>query len=249
MSSLLPRIDLSEILLEINALTGFADEFTHVSEKGARASNLSTSICAQLIAEACNIGIQPLQNPDVPAHTRSRLSWVKQNYIREETLLRANAKLVNKQSELALAKKWGGGEVASADGLRFVVAVPSINARSNKKYYGPARGITYYNFTSDRSSGFHWIVLPGTRRDSSYILNGLLEQQTKLNPTQIMADTAGVSDLIFGLFWLLGYQFSPRMADVGEARFWRFDPEANYGALDSIARHRINPDLNNSELG
>ncbi|ABP62924.1 transposase [Enterobacter sp. 638] len=28
-------------------------------------------------------------------------------------------------------------------------------------------------------------------------------------------DTAGSSDLIFGLFWLLGYQFSPRLADAG----------------------------------
>ena len=58
-----------------------------------------------------------------------------------------------------------------------------------------------------------------------------------------MTDTAGVSDLVFGLFWLLGYQFSPRWADIGEARFWRLDPTANYGALNSIARSRVNTKL------
>jgi len=58
-----------------------------------------------------------------------------------------------------------------------------------------------------------------------------------------MADAAGVSDMVFGLFWLLGYQFSPRLADVGDARFWRFDPTADYGVLDAIARHRINTTL------
>ncbi len=42
------------------------------------------------------------------------------------------------------------------------------------------------------------------------MLEGLLEQETGLNPTEIMTDTAGASDLVFGLFWLLGYQFSPR---------------------------------------
>ena len=36
---------------------------------------------------------------------------------------------------------------------------------------------------------------------------GLLEQQTGLNPMEIMTDTAGASDMVFGLFWLLGYQF------------------------------------------
>ncbi|KAF1366370.1 hypothetical protein FHR25_005161 [Yokenella regensburgei] len=51
-----------------------------------------------------------------------------------------------------------------------------------------------------------------------------------------MTDTAGTSDIIFGLFWLLGYQFSPRLADAGEAVFWRIYKNAHYGALDELAR-------------
>jgi TnpA family transposase len=137
----------------------------------------------------------------------------------------------------------GGGEVASADGLRFVVPMRTLNAGPNSKYFGVGRGVTYYNFTSDQFTGFHAIVIPGTIRDSLYILDGLLEQQTSLRPTEIMSDTAGYSDLIFGLFWLLGYQFSPRLADVGEARFWRMNPAADYGPLNNIARHRINTGL------
>jgi TnpA family transposase len=57
-----------------------------------------------------------------------------------------------------------------------------------------------------------------------------------------MADTGGVSDVVFGLFWLLGYQFSPRLADAGGARFCRLDPSADHGMLNSVARHRIKPD-------
>ena len=49
--------------------------------------------------------------------------------------------------------------------------------------------------------------------------------------------------MIFGLFWLLGYQFSPRLADIGEARFWRMNRSTNYGALNGVARHRINTKL------
>jgi TnpA family transposase len=76
-----------------------------------------------------------------------------------------------------------------------------------------------------------------------YILDGLLEHQTQLRPVEVMADTAGVSDVVFGLFWLLGYQFSPRLADIGEARFWRLDPTADYGILNSIARSQVNAKL------
>jgi TnpA family transposase len=102
------------------------------------------------------------------------------------------------------------------------------------------RGVTYDTFTADQFTGVHSIVIPGTLRDSRYILEGLLEQETSLQPLALMADTAGVSDRIFGLFWLLGYQLSPRLADVGESRFWRIDPQADDAALNALARQRIN---------
>ena len=76
-----------------------------------------------------------------------------------------------------------------------------------------------------------------------YILECLLEQQTILNPVEIMTDSASYSDLVFGCFWLLGYQFSPRLADIGETRFWRIDAQADYGPLNGLVRHRINLDL------
>ncbi|HBQ4057457.1 Tn3 family transposase [Klebsiella pneumoniae] len=233
---LLPPVDLTELLLEIDARTGFTREFIHVSESEARAKDLHVSLCAVLLAEACNIGHEPLIKHNIPALTRHRLSWVKQNYLRAETLVSANAWLVDFQSTLELAGRWGGGEVASADGMRFVTPVKTLNAGPNRKYFGSGRGITWYNFISDQYSGFHGIVIPGTLRDSIFVLEGLLEQQTGLNPIEIMTDTAGASDIIFGLFWLLGYQFSPRLADAGEAVFWRIDKNAHYGALDELAR-------------
>ena len=235
----LPRMDLPEVLLEIHARTGFAHAFTHISEGAARVADLPVSLCAVLLAEACNIGLEPVVRSDVPVLTRSRLSWVQQNYLRAETLTRANACLVDTQTTIPLAQAWGGGEVASADGLRFVVPVRTINAGPNRKYFNAHRGVTYYNFTSDQFTGFHAIVIPGTLRDSMYILDGLLEHQTQLRPVEIMTDTAGVSEVIFGLFWLLGYQFSPRLADIGEARFWRMDPTTDYGGLNTIARARV----------
>lgn len=237
---LLPAVDLTELLLEIHAHTGFADEFTHVSESNARADDLSVSICAVLLAEACNIGLEPLIKHQVPALTRHRLSWVKQNYLRSETLVQANARLVDHQALLPLAKKWGGGEVASADGMRFVTPIRTINAGPNRKYFGSQRGITWYNFISNQYSGFHGIVIPGTLRDSIFVLEGLLEQQTGLIPTEIMTDTSGTSNMVFGLFWLLGYQFSPRLADAGEAIFWRTDKDADYGILNDLARGHVN---------
>lgn len=242
-SSMLPLVDLTDMLMEICSKTGFAQEFCHLSETDSRVDDLDISICAVLISEACNIGLEPVINPRIPALSRDRLSYIKQNYLRIDTISRANARLVEAQTKIPLAHEWGGGDVASADGLRFVVPVKTINAGPNPKYFGIGRGVTYYNFSSDQFTGFHGIVIPGTIRDSLYVLDGLLEQQTVLRPTEIMTDTAGYTDTVFALFWLLGYQFSPRLADIGETRFWRIDADADYGALDSLSRHRVNTEL------
>ncbi len=236
----LPRVDLPELLLEMHARTGFAGRFTHASEGGARAGDVATSICAVLLAEACNTGFEPLIRGDILALGRSRLSWVRQNYIRAETLTRANSALVAAQNRIPLARAWGGGDVASADGLRFVVPVRTIHSGPNPRYYGQERGVTFYNLVSDQFTGLNGIIVPGTLRDSLTLLSVVLEQQTELQPTEIMSDTGAYTDTIFGIFHLLGYQFSPRLADIGGTRFWRVDGKADYGALDGLAAQRIN---------
>ncbi len=63
-----------------------------------------------------------------------------------------------------------------------------------------------------------------------------------MHPREIVTDTAGYTDVIFGLFRLLGYQYSPRLADAGGATFWRVNP-TDYGPLNCLARHQVNTKL------
>lgn len=44
----LPRLDLPEIVMEVAARTGFAEVFTHLTERTARVADLTTSVCAVL---------------------------------------------------------------------------------------------------------------------------------------------------------------------------------------------------------
>lgn len=250
-TSRLPEIDLSELLLEVNAATGFCEAMPLASEGDSKRPDLAVSICAVMVAQACNqaghcprhIGLKAVVQLGSPALSLGRLAWVQQNYVRSDTILKANARLVEEHAKLPIVQRWGGGEVASADGLRFVVPVRSIYSGSNSKYFGAQRGITYYTLTSDQFTLLHGMVVPGTLRDSLYILATLLGQRTNLDPKEIMSDTAGYSDLVFGLFHLLGYQFSPRIKDVGGSRYWRIDRSADYGKLNKVSRHKVNTAL------
>src|SRR5260370_5040222 len=150
------------MILEMAGGKHFVDGFTHISEGAARATDLDLSLCAVLLAEACNTGFEPLVRNDIPALRRDRLSWVNQNYLRDETLTAANARLVAAQNGIPLAHAWGGGEVASADGLRFVLPVRTVHAGPNPQYFGLGRGVTYYNLVSYQFTSLHVLPFAGT---------------------------------------------------------------------------------------
>lgn len=73
------------------------------------------------------------------------------------------------------------------------------------------------------------------------VLEGLLEQETGLNPTEIMTDTAGASELVFCLFLAAGIPVFSTLADAGASVFWRMDHDADYGVLNDIARGQSDP--------
>jgi len=182
----LPRVELAELVLEVALRTGFTQAFTHLTDRSARTADFALSLCAALLAEACNTGPEPFIRHDTPALRRDRIAWVKQNYLRDETISAGNATLVAAQNRIALAHAWGGGEIASADGMRFVVPIRTVHAGLNPKYFGPLRGMTWYNLLSDQFTGLNAIPVPGTLRDSLVLLAVVLEQQTELKPTRIM---------------------------------------------------------------
>ncbi|MFE3454965.1 Tn3 family transposase [Nonomuraea sp. NPDC059194] len=241
--AMLPRIDLPQLLLEVHAWTGFLHAYTHLADISTQMDDLPASLAALLVSEACNIGLTPVIDADIPALTRGRLAHVDQFYVRATTHAAANAILIEHQAKVPIVSLWGGGLLASVDGLRFVVPVRTINAGPSPKYYGYKRGLTWLNAVNDQVAGIGQMVVPGTPRDSLYILDTMLNLDAGPKPEIVTADQASDSDMVFGVFALLGYRFAPRFADLGDQRFWRADlsdgTASDYGPLEAIARQKV----------
>ncbi|MFD4190516.1 Tn3 family transposase [Amycolatopsis thermoflava] len=236
---MLPRVDLPEVLLEVSAWTGAADSFTSITGGEARLADLHITIAALLVSEACNIGWTPVIKHAVPALTRDRLAHVDATYLRMETLKAANAALIDEQARIGLAQIWGGGHVASADGMRFVVPVQTINARHNPHYWGQRRGATWLNMINDQAAGLGGKVVAGTPRDSLHVLDVLYDRDGGQKPQMIVTDTASYSDIVFGLLTLAGFSYAPQLADLPDQKLWRINTRADYGPFATAARGRI----------
>jgi TnpA family transposase len=243
---LLPEVEIADLPLEVHGWTGFLDEYTHMAGAETREPGLPETLSALLVSEACNVGLTPVADETYPPLSRARLNWAAHNYLRSATHAAANARLVDYHTPLPLAQAWGGGEMASADGMRFVIPVATIHAAYNPRYFGRQRGSTLYSWMADTYTVFAQKLIPGTQRDSLYVLDGLIANQTGIRPEMVSTDTAGASEVIFALTWALGYRWAPRLADLPDLpdlRLWRIDRHAHYGPLDGLARNHINTRL------
>ncbi|MFD0271350.1 Tn3 family transposase [Streptomyces sp. NPDC127106] len=241
---MLPKIDLPDLLFEVHSWTGFLDAFVHLGDGKTRMKDLTTSVVALLVSEACNIGMTPVINPNIEALTRSRLVHVDQYYLRADTIAAANAALIEAQAQVPIVQFWGKGLLASVDGLRFVVPVRTINAAPSPKYFAKKKGITWLNAINDQVIGIGQMVVPGTPRDSLFILDALLNLDGGVKPEMVATDNASYSDMVFGIFKMLGYRFSPRFKDLEDQRFWKAqmpgaEPVSGYGPLEALARNKV----------
>jgi TnpA family transposase len=240
-AKMLPAVDIGELILEVMAWhPKMVEAFHSVTGGEPRMGDLQVVLAAALTAHALNIGYSPITASG--QLTRDRISHVDQNYLRMETYALANTPLIEAQADIELAQAGGGGMVAAVDGMRFVVPVKTIHARPNPKYFSRGKGSTWLNLVNDQSAGLAGMVVSGTPKDSLHFIDLLYRQEGGQIPDILVTDMGSYSDVVFGLVHLLDKQYRPAPADLPDERLWRTDPAADYGALNSAARGRLDLD-------
>ena len=130
----LPRIELADLLIEVDRWTGFTKHFTHAGGAKPRNPDLTRHLYATILAQACNFGLTTMA--EVSDLSYRQLAWTTDWYLREETLKAAFSALVDYQHRLPLAQAWGGGALSSSDGQRFPVRGRAENATALPRYFG-----------------------------------------------------------------------------------------------------------------
>ncbi|MFC7641572.1 Tn3 family transposase [Streptosporangium lutulentum] len=210
------------------------DGFEHISGSHVRREDLDITLAALTVARSCNVGLVPVTKAGVAALTQHRLIGVEKGYFHGEGIAAASARLVDSQARIDITADWGGGLVASADGMRFVVPVRSLYARPSPLYFGRgkrSRGATWLNVVSDKVMGLGGLVVPGTLRDSLFILDAIHRLDATEQPEIIITDTGSYSDIVYGMFAVCGYQFAPRHADISDTQLWWIDTAMLEGTL------------------
>lgn len=242
--SLLPRVSLAEVLMEVDHWTKFTSAFTHLAERQKateeKGALLHPALFAVLVAEATNLGLPTMAAAS--GISQSQLARVYDWYVREETLRQAIRLLVQYQQQLPLAAAFGSGTASLASTLRLNLAMPGTHAPRSPPL-DLRSGLRLPSHLSDQGTQFWLTVASPLMHESSYALDGLVSEHLLPIREQAMeAGGAGV-DLLFGLSELLGYRFAPRLRDLSDQLLARVGDDAAYGPLGAVLRHPLREPL------
>ena len=227
----MPVIRIERLIAEVDKITNFSNCFLPVRQDRLLPRK---PLYGALTAQATNIGIYAMghSNHGISAEILQRVSG---NYITPENIQNSNARLIKYHQDYPITKIYGTGIYSSSDAQRYGIQSSMMMSSYYPRYYGYYdKAISIYTHISDQYSVFSTQVISCALREATYVLDGLLSNNTVLNPEFHCTDTHGYTDHLFALCYLLGFSFQPRLSDIPHQTLYKMYKTDQYGDLDCL---------------
>lgn len=188
----------------------------------------------------CNLG--PMQTArSIKNFSRFQIARINQRHITEEKLNEAIVRVINAYNHFDLPKIWGTGKSASVDGTMWDAYEENLFTEYHIRYGGYG-GIGYYH-VSDQYIALFSHFIPCGVYEAVYILDGLLKNESDIQPDTIHGDTHAQSETVFGLAYLLGIKLMPRIRRWKHLTFYKPDKSVIYKHIEGLFSDKIDWDL------
>jgi len=237
------KIKLPDLLIEVDNELNFTKHFLPPSHRQERIPKEICLILATVLAHGCNIGPFTMAHL-IPEITYRQLKRITDWQMTEEAQKSALAELVGAIAELDTSFNWGEGKTSASDGQRFSLPQRVLQQTYSTKFSDFA--LEFYSFIADNYAPFYSMPIECTDRDASFVLDGLLYNESELELEEHYTDTHGYTEINFAAFAMLGRRFCPRIRGIRHQRIYQIDPHREYGMLTHLvnrADRTINTNL------
>jgi len=227
----LPAISLLDAVMDTEKWLNWTRHFGPLSGHEAKLDQPIIRYLTTVFTYGCNLGPSQLAQA-MRGTDRRQIAWVNQRHISEEALDKAITEIINGYNRFLLPSLWGSGERASADGTKWDLYQQNLLSEYHIRYGGYG-GIGYY-LISDKYIALFSHFIPCGVREAVYILDGMMENKSEIEPDIIHSDSHGQSEAVFGLAYLLGIKLMPRIKNWKHLIFYRPQKSARYQHIDAL---------------
>lgn len=234
-----------DILTETETWLNLHKAFKPLSGFQGKLDDPKTRFLVSLFCYGCNLG--PTQTArSIKGFNRKQIAWLNIRYITEERLDKAIVQVINAYNKFLLPKYWGSGKSASADGTKWNVYEQNLLSEYHIRYGGYG-GIGYYH-VSDMYIALFSHFIPCGVYEAVYILDGLIKNESDIQPDTLHGDTHAQSTPVFGLAYLLGINLMPRIRSLKKLVFYRPDKNIKFDNINPLFSESIQWELIETHL-
>lgn len=227
----IPQTSVVDVLIDTESWLNLHQYFKPVSGNESRVEDPRMRLVTTLFCYGFNLG--PSQTSrSVKEFNRRQVSWLNLKYVTEEVLDKATTQVINAYNKFELPGYWGSGKHASADGTKWNVYEQNLLSEYHIRYGGYG-GIGYYH-VSDKYIALYSHFIPCGVHEGTYILDGLMSNESDIKPDTMHGDTHAQSFTVFGLAHLLGIKLMPRIRNIKDLIFYRPEAGMHYKNIDSL---------------
>ena len=228
----LPERSVLDVLSNVQHWVNWTRHFGPLSGAEPKLSNPIERYLFTTFGYATNLGPN-----ETARHTRGRmsahmLSYVHKRHFTTQKIEAAIRDIINAYTSLKLPRCWGTGKQAAADGSKFEIYDNNLISEYHIRYGGYG-GIAYHHVSDQYIALFTHFISCGVW-EAVYILDGLINNQSDIQPDTLHADTQGQCAPAFALSYLLGIQLMPRIRNWQGLSFFRPSSDAVYEYIDPL---------------
>ena len=239
-SERMAQINIADVITDTCRWVNLAAEFRTVSGETSRVKELFLRVVTTIVCYGLNFG--PVQTArSVKTVSRKQVSWINLQYVTEPLLDRVIMKVVNRFNEYRLPQYWGSGKSASADGTKWSLYEQNLISERHIRYGGYG-GIGYYHVSDRYIALMSHFTTCGTH-EAIFILDGLLNNNSDIQPDTVHGDTQAQSLPVFALAHLLGIKLMPRIRNMKDLAFSRAEAKHRCKNIEALFRDNIDWDL------
>ncbi len=228
----MPERHLLDILKHANCWTEYTRHFGPPSGSQPKISHAVGRYLFAIFSNGCLLGDSQMSRHAPEFIDRQALQHVNAQHINTTKLEAALTDLVNEYSRFDLASIWGKGKAAIADGTHMPLIENNLLGEYHIRYGGYG-GIAYHHISDNYIALFCNFIACGVW-EGIYILDGLWQNVSEVQPDTLHADTHGQSEPIFGLAHLLGIKLFPRMRNWNDVVFYKPFKDVHYQHIDKL---------------
>jgi TnpA family transposase len=176
--------------------------------------------------------------------TCKELRYVRERFIRKESLREAIARVINATFAARQTMIWGHGSTTCAsDSRKFGAWDQNLMTEWHIRYGG--RGVMIYWHVENKSVCIYSQLKRGSSSEVAAMIEGLLRHDTEMDVQRNYTDSHGQTEVGFAFCHLLGFNLMPRLKAIASQKLCL--PEAGsrseYPNLDPILTTPVNWEL------